>query len=390
MCSLHRPGTSHPSRKHAVVKYSGNQGEPAYFNRLLVVNPKHSSDPRLAEEVARQDIAWQQERLEGVARTFALTIAQLPGTLYHAVGNAYLVCRIADTIEDDPALAVERKQEFSERFISIVAGRGDAESFARELGALLSSATTEAERELIAATPRVARITRRLSRVQQDAILRCVTIMSQGMVEFQRNANAEGLADVRRMNQYCYHVAGIVGETLTTLFCDYCNRMGRQRDELVALSVSFGQGLQMINILKDMWEDQRRGACWLPRDVFGASGCELSSLSPGQAAPGFVEGLHRIVAITHYHLCNALRYTTMIPGRETGIRRSCLWPLGIAVLTLRRIHRMPSFSSGQEVKISRRNVWAVAIITSALARSNTALKILFRLLTRSLPGPVAA
>ena len=114
--------------------------------------------------------------------------------------------------------------------------------------------------------------------------------MSGGMVEFQRSASADGLQDVAQLDRYCYHVAGVVGETLTALFCDYSDEIDRRRDDLLALSVSFGQGLQMINILKDMWEDRRRGVCWLPRDVFRATGFELASLSPGKADPGFVEG----------------------------------------------------------------------------------------------------
>ena len=339
---------------------------------------------------AASDIAYQTEILEGVARTFALTIAQLPRILCEAVGNAYLLCRIADTIEDEPALSLAQKQAFSERFAEIVAGRDDPVPFARELGALLSSSTSDRERNLIANTPRVVRVTQRLSLAQRNAILRCVRIMSRGMVEFQRSASADGLRDVAQLDRYCYHVAGVVGETLTALFCDYSDEIDRRRDDLLALSVSFGQGLQMINILKDIWEDRRRGVCWLPRDVFRATGFELGSLSSGKADPGFVEGLLELVASTHHHLANGLRFIMIIPAHQTGIRRSCLWPLAIAVLTLRRIHRKPTFRSGREVKVSRRQVWVAVILTSALVRSNLALNLLFKLLTFGLPRTSAA
>ena len=120
----------------------------------------------------------------------------------------------------------------------------------------------------------------------------------------------------------------------------------------------------MTNILKDIWEDRSRGACWLPRSVFLAAGFDLRSLSPGQADPGFVEGLNRLIAIAGQHLANALRYILLIPAHETGIRRFCLWSLGMAVLTLRRTYTTPAFGSGQEVKISRRAVKAVVVTTS--------------------------
>ena len=336
------------------------------------------------------DIAYQKEILEGVARTFALTIAQLPGNLCEAVGNAYLLCRIADTIEDEPALSLGQKQAFSERFAEIVAGRGAPDPFARELGPLLSSSTGDREANLVANTPRVIGITQRLNPAQRDAIHRCVRIMSRGMVEFQRNASTEGLRDVAQLNRYCYHVAGVVGETLTTLFCDHSEEIEKRREDLMPLSVSFGQGLQMINILKDVWEDRSRGACWLPQDLFRASGFELRSLSPGMADPGFVEGLRELVAMTRDHLANGLRFIDNLPAHETGIRRSCLWPLAIAVLTLRRISRKPTFRNGREVTVSRRGVWAAVILTSVLVRSNLALNLLFKLFTFRLPKTSAA
>lgn len=331
------------------------------------------------------DLAYQTEILQGVSRTFALNIPQLPPGLRDVVGNVYALCRIADTIEDEPALSPEQKQAFSERFIAVVTGRADVAPFSRELGALLSPSSTERERHLVANSARVVRITRSFRAAQRRAIERCVRIMSRGMAEFQQQATTAGLPDVAHLDRYCYHVAGIVGETLTDLFCDHSAEIRRRRDELYALSVSFGQGLQMVNILKDIWEDRRRGACWLPRDVFEAAGVELRSLSAESDAPGFDEGLSKLVAIAHQHLANALRFVLILPARETGIRRFCLWPLGMAVLTLRRIHRRRGFRSGREVKISRRSVRAVTAVTSALVRSDPALELLFRGLRSGLP-----
>jgi farnesyl-diphosphate farnesyltransferase len=53
------------------------------------------------------DDEFQAVLLEGVSRTFALTIPQLPTDLYTAVANAYLLCRIVDTIEDEISLSPE-------------------------------------------------------------------------------------------------------------------------------------------------------------------------------------------------------------------------------------------------------------------------------------------
>ena len=113
-----------------------------------------------SDGISDSDLAYQAELLQRVSRTFALTIPQLPTGLRDVVENAYLLCRIIDTIEDEPALSARQKRVFWERFIDIVAGRDTVEPFARELGAGLSSSTPTSEHDLIANTARVIRIDR--------------------------------------------------------------------------------------------------------------------------------------------------------------------------------------------------------------------------------------
>ena len=334
------------------------------------------------------DLACQARLLQDVSRTFALTIPQLPHRLRWPVTNAYLLCRIADTIEDEPALSLAQKQAFLDRFVQMIAGREDATLFARDLSALLSSSTTEQERDLVARSNRVIRITASLNSSQRAAIVRCLRIMSRGMMEFQETRVPVGLKDLACLDRYCYYVAGVVGEMLTELFCDYSAEVNKQRQDLLALSVAYARGLQMTNILKDLWDDRRRGVCWLPRDVFRASGFDLERLAPGKADPRFLKGFFEIVAVAMRQLRDGLRYVLLIPAHEAGLRRYLLWSLGLSVLTLRSLYRTPSFGNGRNVKLSRLSVVALVVLTSVLARSDSALKFLFTTVTRGLPGTV--
>jgi len=156
--------------------------------------------------------------------------------------------------------------------------------------------------------------------------------------------------------------------------------------------VSFAQGLQMTNILKDFWEDRSRGACWLPQEIFTRHGVELGELSPGRSDAGFHAGLLELVGVAHAHLRNALAYTLLIPRTETGIRLFCLWAIGLAVLTLRRITANPGFTRGEEVKVSRATVALTRISTSLVVRDDRMLRRLFELAARGLPlaAPLAA
>ncbi|KHD05642.1 phytoene synthase [Candidatus Thiomargarita nelsonii] len=328
------------------------------------------------------DERYQSHILKGVSRTFALTIPQLSSNLYKVVSNAYLLCRIADTIEDEPNLTPNQKRQFSQTFIKVVAGEERPETLSQALHPLLSDSTLVAEKDLIFNMPRVIRLYNSFTPRQRASLYRCVHIMAKGMAEFQQNSSLEGLKTLSEMDSYCYHVAGVVGEMLTDLFCDYSPEIAQHQVELQTLAVSFGQALQMTNILKDIWEDYQRGVCWLPRDVFAEMGFDLKKLSPGQYDPAFGDGLGALIGIAHSHLQNALRYTLLIPPSEKGIRRFCLWALGMAILTLRRINRRRDFCKAQEIKISRRSVKATILVSNLTTGSNTSLRLLFYLLTR--------
>ncbi|MFB6128786.1 MAG: squalene/phytoene synthase family protein [Halorhabdus sp.] len=46
------------------------------------------------------DAEWCYEAVQGVSRTFALTVEALEEPMASQIGLGYLLCRIADTIED--------------------------------------------------------------------------------------------------------------------------------------------------------------------------------------------------------------------------------------------------------------------------------------------------
>jgi farnesyl-diphosphate farnesyltransferase len=329
------------------------------------------------DSASGNDLAYQAHILPGVSRTFALTIPVLPQRLARVMTNAYLLCRLADTIEDDVGLDNEQKSIFHARFVAVVKGTERAEPFAADLLPLLSDRVLPAERDLVRNASAVLRVTHAFSTAEQAALTRCVGIMCAGMPEFQRNKSLRGLASLSELATYCYYVAGVVGEMCTELFCLHCPDLVKHRDAMMRLSVSFGQGLQMTNILKDIWDDRQAGSCWLPRSVFAGGNFDLAHLEQLHTTPAFRDGLNELIGIGHAHLSNALEYTSMIPKREAGIRRFCLWAIGLAVLTLRNIHRHPTFLSGNEVKVSRRTVKATVFATNLTLLSNRALRLIF-------------
>jgi farnesyl-diphosphate farnesyltransferase len=331
------------------------------------------------------DEVYQDHILPHVSRTFALTIPQLPLGLRTAVTCAYLLCRIADTIEDEPALSPPETLAFLQRFSALVAGRGDAKLLAREIEQRLSDRTLAAERDLVANMERVLGSFGCLNGPQRSAIQRCVELMCQGMPRFQFSASLKGLAHSSDLDDYCYYVAGVVGEMLTELFCDHSADIARHRPALSGIAASFAQGLQMTNILKDVWEDRSRGVCWLPQDVFTRYGVDLAGVSSEPFDPRFGAGFRELLGVAHAHLRNALDYTLLIPAKETGIRRFCLWAIGLAVLTLRKIEHNPRFTAGVQVKVKRSSVAMTRALTKIGGRSDWMLRALFAQAARGLP-----
>ena len=327
---------------------------------------------------------FQDQILPHVSRTFALTIPQLPMPLRTAVTNAYLLCRIADTIEDEPALSPTESRVFLQRFTAVVRGTEAAGPLAREVVRRLSERTLPAERELVSGMERVVEVTAGLG-AERPAIQRCIELMGHGMHHFQQTASLAGLARSSDLDSYCYYVAGVVGEMLTELFSCHSPAVAAQRNALQELSTSFAEGLQLTNIIKDFWEDRSRGACWFPRELFARHGVELAEMSPQSSDARFQAGVRELVAVAHGHLRNALAYALLLPPRETGIRLFCLWAIGLAVLTLRRIDARLDYTSGAQVKVSHSAVLLTRLCTTAAVRNDRLLRRLFEYAARGLP-----
>ncbi len=328
---------------------------------------------------------WENDILQKVSRSFALTIPQLPAGLRERVANAYLMCRIIDTIEDEKGLSLSEKRDFFDRFMEVIEGRTAAGDFVGHLHPRLNGNTLPAEKELVFRTGEVLDTFFEFSPAQQSIIKRCLRIMASGMLRFQEIQSPDGLKDLTHLNGYCYHVAGVVGEMLTELFCDYSEEIAQYRKQMLARAASFGQGLQMTNILKDLWEDRERGACWLPKDIFRKSGFDLARLDKDHYTAEFGSGLEELIGIAHQHLKTALSYTMFIPSSEKGIRKFCLWAIGMAILTLRNINDCRRFTCGEDVKISRSDVKAIVAICNMTLWNDWLLWGSYRIAARKLP-----
>lgn len=324
--------------------------------------PQSISDPPSSFNQLAHDELYQRSILESVSRTFALTIPLLPNGLEKVVGNTYLLCRIVDTIEDATCVDPTTKQELSTLFIKTVLDHSLSEQFVRECLIALINHPNHNEKDLIENIPRVLRVLQSCDERQRHAVAKCVQIMSEGMSYFHIRQNQIGLEDLKEFEKYCYVVAGVVGEMLTTLFALHSPAFAKAISGKESLAIAFGQALQMTNILKDSPEDQLRGVSWKPKGL----------------------GQTDLLVIAHQKLEDSLRYICCIPKSEPGIRQFCFLAFGLAVMTLKQIAQRQTLQGGAEVKLTRGQVSRFYIFTKLAVRSDFLMGLFFRLQARAL------
>jgi farnesyl-diphosphate farnesyltransferase len=335
-----------------------------------------------------------REVLPAVSRTFALNIPVLPPPLDLCVTVAYLLCRIADTVEDEARGAAPERKALLEELARLTTLPADvavaAERFARSASASLRPEAPEAEVRLLKGTGRVLEALASLPAPVHGPIATCVRDMAGGMGEVVSRAQARpsmGLLNLEELLEYCYYVAGTVGEMLTRLFLWHAPDLEAAQETVQRRAVAFGRALQLTNILKDVREDLDRGDCWLPLDVLARHGLTPETLLRPALRGQAVAALDELVGVAHGEVISAFEYILALPKDEKGMRLFCLWPLFMAVLTLRKLKGNAAVFEPAAVKIPRSAVTAVVALTSALASRNRPLSFMFTSLTQGLPPP---
>ena len=133
------------------------------------------------------DFEKQQEHLKNVSRTFALTIPMLPESLIDYISNAYLLCRIADTVEDDPIAPTKQKIAWLVSFAQFCSNDFSDDmqllSLHKQAVELVQKGSKTTEFELIKDMQGVITRTRSFPRKVQMLLSKGVSILSYGMAQ---------------------------------------------------------------------------------------------------------------------------------------------------------------------------------------------------------------
>ena len=319
------------------------------------------------------------EALPAASRTFALSIRALRGELRRAVLAAYLVCRIADTVEDAPGIPADDKARLLERLLACLDDPAAAAAFAREAAAVKGEA---AHVRLLGRADQVFALYAALPPRTRGVVARWAGEMIRGMRAFVlRYPHGIRIQTLEEYREYCYYVAGTVGYMLTDLWHEHSRLVGDATHRVLRERCrAFAEALQTVNILKDVAQDaERENSIYIPeRALLRHGSSHATLLSPGHRRQNEA-ALAEIVALARQNLDEALAYLTDLPRRALTIRIFCVLPLLFAHATLRDLTRTTAMLvSGGVVKISRAEVKTLLVAGPLLALSNRGVRWLVR------------
>ena len=181
---------------------------------------------------------------------------------------AYLLFRIADTIEDGNHLHATEKLVILDRFAQLL--DADCQPAGTSLDIPRHPSDNSHYLALLHELPLVLTAVARLRVEVRDVVVAGVKRSLTGMKQFIMAGTDEGKVQLQTLSElrdYCYFVAGVVGEMLTEILVCGANWLSGVRQELDANARWFGEGLQLVNILKDSAEDERDGRIFIPRQA---------------------------------------------------------------------------------------------------------------------------
>jgi farnesyl-diphosphate farnesyltransferase len=311
--------------------------------------------------------------LRRVSRSFYITLRVLPRAIRPQLSLAYLLARATDTVADTKAIAADERQQVLSRLsqsIQTVCARQRLSS--PDLSAFLRanhsgfSEKDDAERTLLENFETLLSALLDFSESDLEKISIVLETITYGqMMDIRRFGTASerlnALAANDDLDTYTYEVAGCVGEFWTRLCLAHVfPHASLDENRLISDSVSFGKGLQLVNILRDLPEDLRQGRCYIPEQSLSRFGLTPGDLLNHNAMPCFRPLYDGYLDLAEEHLRAGWHYTTSLPFRHVRIRLACAWPILIGIKTLRRL-RQRNVLGDPRVKITRREIYRILV-----------------------------
>ncbi|MFB6234006.1 MAG: phytoene/squalene synthase family protein [Halopenitus sp.] len=325
------------------------------------------------------DLAWCNEAVQGVSRTFALTVDVLEEPMSTQICLGYLLCRVADTVEDAAHIPPAEQAELLRTYDAVL-DEDDDTTITEFRTAVDEWVPAESERSddwtVVAEAPTILATFEELPAHVQTAIVPPVREMIDGMAMFvERHADAGGLRidDRAELEQYCHYAAGTVGNLITNLLTR--GDVAEERvNRLYDTAEEFGLLLQLVNVSKDVYDDYtEENNVYIPAEWLEAEGVAQEDVIEPDNREESARAVDRTADHARSFLDDAQAYLETMPMRHGNTMAAWSVPFLLAVGTLRELgHRPEDALSETGVKVSRQEVFAVMDVASDAGRESLA------------------
>jgi farnesyl-diphosphate farnesyltransferase len=325
------------------------------------------------------DLSWCHDAVQGVSRTFALTVDVLDEPISSHICLGYLLCRVADTVEDAGHIPPGVQVDLLRRYDAAL--DPDSDETMREFRSAVDDWLPPSEDRsddwsVVAQSPTIWATFTDQPRSVRTAVVPLVREMVDGMAMFvERYADTGGLRidDRVELERYCYYAAGTVGTLITNLLTRGDVSRDRART-LYDTATEFGLLLQLVNVSKDVYDDYtEENNVYLPADWLADEGIDQEAvLDPENRAPAA-----RVVERTAEHastfLDDAQAYIEAMPLTHGNTIAAWSVPYLLSVGTIRELGSRPEDALTETgVKVSRQEVLAVMQAASTAERESVA------------------
>ena len=308
--------------------------------------------------------------LKVTSRSFYLTLRVLPAAVRPQIGLAYLLARTTDTIADTELVPLEQRLDALKRLRERIQGSSTAPL---NFGGLAEHQGSPAEKLLLEKVEDSLTLLQTLSSADQQLVRAVLNTITGGQeLDLRQFAGASAgkivtLETVAQLDDYTYRVAGCVGEFWTKICRAHLfPKLLLDDAQLLADGVRFGKGLQLVNILRDLPADLKKGRCYLPSDKLEKAGLLPEVLLSPVNEMKFRLLFHEYLDRAESHLAAGWAYTNTLPFGQIRVRLACAWPILIGMKTIKKLRAGNVLDLQRGVKISRAEVRGI-LLRSALA-----------------------
>ena len=321
--------------------------------------------------------------LRRVSRSFYLSVFLLPKKLRDPVALGYLLARASDTIADTTDSPIELRMEQLQLLARAIQGEAIGSAINDLIAAIAPLQDDESERSLIESLQSTLDWLDQSDVFDRDEVRVVLEKINRGQIldleRFRDPKQIAALETAADLDEYTYLVAGSAGEFWTRLCFHHLRKFSpRGENEMLELGKLYGQGLQLINILRDAGNDLRNGRCYFPNEELAAVAIEPNQIirEPQRIRPIYRKWLEK----AQQGIKAGIEYSLLTRNRR--VRIATALPALIGARTLALLREAGGTMLHRHIKVPRKEVRAVMTSLTSSLGSRSRIETLFRELSR--------